>query len=326
MATIKDVAREAGVSVTLVSRYINGKKGVGKETTARIEEVVERLHYQPNQVARSLVQKETKLLGVLLDDFCDERNVPLIRGMEEAAQKEGYRLVLVSGGNDPDIKRQAYFDFALGRVDGMVVCGALGYDRTMRGGVPVATVDFEAPLLGGDTLLFDTQEATFQLARHLLQRRRWICLLADKTGGELSEARTAGYKRAMLQITDADHLHVVDCGHTHHDGYTTLRRLAGKNIFPEAVLAPSDAAAYGAIQAAIDLGKRVPEDILVAGFGGGGAAPSSTHPVLTTVIKPLREMGGEAIALVLRRIRNPELSPERKMYVPQLVLNASTRV
>ena len=326
MATIKDVARHAGVSVTLVSRYINAKKGVGAQSAQRIAAAIDELGYQPNTLARSLVQGHTRTIAVLMDSLCLPSFFPFIEGIEEAAEGTDYNIIFLSGSTTA--LKQRYFDeFSIGRVDGMIVSGALPVESSQHSakGRALTLVDNRIPGLEADIIFFDNRQGAYLLTRHMLRSRRWVCHFS---GGQRTLAafeREEGYRQAMIEAQGEDHVHIVECGLEKKDGFDTMKRLLGKGLCPEAILCATDEAGFGVMQALLEHGKRVPEHVLVAGFGGDEGVIDPRYPSLTTVALPLKEMGKSAVEMLLARIANPDMPHQEKEHTPHLLLRRSTR-
>ncbi|NLG37503.1 MAG: LacI family transcriptional regulator [Clostridiales bacterium] len=326
MATIKDVAKKAGVSITLVSRYINARKGVGAESAKRIAAAIEELGYQPNTLARSLVQGRTRTVAVLMDTLCSESYFPFIEGIEEGLAESEYSAVFLSGSTVA--LKQRYFDeFSVGRVDGMIVSGALPVESSQHSakGRALTLVDNRIPGLEADIVYFDNRQGAYLLTRHMLRTRQWVCHFS---GGERTLAafeREQGYRQAMVESQGEDHVHIVECGLDKKDGFDTMKRLLGKDLCPEAVLCSTDEVAFGVMQALLEHGKRVPEHVFLAGFGGSSDPLDPRYPTLTTVALPMHEMGRDAAQLLLARIANPELPMQVREHMPRLLLKRSTR-
>lgn len=326
VATIKDVARKAGVSVTLVSRFINARKGVGPESAQRIASAIEELGYQPNTLARSLVQGRTSTIAVLMDTLCSPSVFPFIEGVEEGLAGTGYDAVFLSGST-PELKQRYFEEFSVGRVDGMIVSGALTVESSRHSakGRALTLVDNRIPGLDADIVYFDNRQGAYLLTRHMLRSRRWVCHFS---GGPLLLAATEreeGYRQAMIEAQGEDHVHIVECGLNKQDGFDTMKRLLSKGLCPEAILCATDEAGLGAMQALLEYGRRVPEHVLVAGFGGENNMIDPRYPSLTTVSLPLREMGKNAVSMLLSRIANPDLPYQEKVHTPHLLLRRSTR-
>ena len=133
MATIYDVAREAGVSKTLVSRVINGQGGVSEASTKKIRKAMEELNYIPSAIARSLVLQKTKVIGVILDNLCETYFFNLIKGIEDKTASTDYEVVFTSAHNDSGVKNRYIDFFSQGRTDGMILYGSnIGDDSVLE--------------------------------------------------------------------------------------------------------------------------------------------------------------------------------------------------
>lgn len=124
MATITDIAREAGVSRTLVSRVLNNKSGVSPENRKKILEVIEKYHYAPNSIARSLVLQRTQTIGVVMDDLCNSYFFDLIAGIQDAGEAKGYNILFCNSRADIETKLKYVEYFSKGRTDGMIAYGS----------------------------------------------------------------------------------------------------------------------------------------------------------------------------------------------------------
>ena len=330
MATIKDVAKQAGVSVTLVSRYINHKKGVGKESAFRIAQAIDELHYQPNQLARSLVQGKTRTIAVLLDSLRNTLFFPLIQAVEEVAGEAGYDVVFLSSNGDAQRKMELFTTYTHGRVDGLMLYGGLPVLPQEAGldvqGTALVTVDAELPGVTADAFAFDARKGAYLVTRSMLRDRKWVSLFAGDPGLTLTQEMQAGYEEAVLEFSNEDHIHVLPCGFEEGQGYGTMRRLLGKGICPQGVLAASDEAAYGVMKALLENGRRVPEDVAVAGFGGLGQGQDGKLPALTTVNRPMYAMAHEAARVLLDRIAQPGQPGETRKFEPEVMIRRSTRL
>lgn len=326
MATIKDVAHEAGVSVTLVSRYINGKPGVGKDSAAAIAAAIEKLRYQPNQLARSLVQGSTRTLAVLLDSLDDPGRFPLLRGIEVACQEKGYYAAFFSAGGDAERKTDILRAYSSGRVDGVLVQGSANAQTLAEGGVHVPLVAMEGSLAGCSChrVCIDYRQGGYTLTRHMLGSRSWICLFMGAADDPVAQALAQGYAQAVRDAEGEDRIHQVPCGTAQRDGYETMRRLMGKGILPHGVIACSQAAAMGAMRALLERGRSLPQDMLFAGFGGEEVPQSKGYPALTTLRLPWEEIGRQAVELFLWAREHPEEGPQTWKVPPVLVPRESS--
>lgn len=326
--TIKDVAQKAGVSVTLVSRYINGKKGVGKENAAAIASAIELLQYRPNQLARALVQGTSHTLAVVVDSLEDPAIFPFIRGVELEARLSEYQPAFYTATGNPERKTELFNACAAGRADGVICYHSVGGARWPLRTSATPAVIVEGTAYGHPCPRVDVDyvRGGMELTKYMLTLRPWICLMLGTPGDPVAERIAEGYRRAVTEITNVDRIHQVECGSSQTDGYSSMKRLLGKNICPDGIITSSHAAAMGVMRALHEAGKQVPGDMPVAGFGGQETMGRLGYPALTTLTVPLQQMARQAVLQLVRQIEKG-LPQERSLLVaPQLLVRESTRL
>lgn len=326
MATIKDVAREAGVSVTLVSRYINGKQGVGKDSAQAIAAAIEYLHYQPNQLARSLVQGSTNTLAVVVDQWDAPNLLQLVAGIEAACREAGYYAAFFCAGGDTSRKKDLIRTFSTGRADGILVLGPAEGSFLQEVGTSVPVVTIEGSLDGYPCheIRMDYEAGGYQITRHMLYARPWICLFKGAPDDPVAHAMERGYIQAVREDAGEDRIHRVVCGTSAKDGYTTMHRLMAKGIYPQGILACSQAAAMGAMKALMERGRSIPRDAFVAGFGGEALSAVKGYPALTTFLPPWEALGRKAVETLLEERTHPNAKAQVYKLVPKLLLRESS--
>ena len=309
-ATIRDVARQAGVSVATVSRVLNGSGPVAETTRRRVEEAATSLRYIPNGAARSLITRRTRNLGVILPDLYGEFFSQLIRGMDQAAQGAGYHLLL-SGSHAMDEEVEAALGAMRGRVDGLVlmspdITATFAVDMVAQG-VPVVLVNSGAPVGAGaqyDTLSVDNRGGAYAMVRHLMDLgHERIGLIAGNASNHDARERRAAFRSALHDggLDTPAELEVAG-DFTKSGGYAAGLVLAGLENRPTAVFAANDSMAVGAMSAFQELGLAVPGQVAVAGFDDIPLARYIT-PQLSTVHVDLGRLGERAVELLLGAIR-----------------------
>jgi len=305
MATIKDVAREAGVSVATVSRVFNDSGRVNDETRRRVRAVAERLHFWPNGVARSLITNRTHAIGVLLPDLHGEFFSEVIRGVDLAARREGLH-VLVSSSHSDTKELVTALRAMRGRIDGLVIMTpepeSVPAIRASAWGCPVVLL---GP--GGETHDFDTVslanfDGAYAVVRHLqrLGHRR-IATITGPPGNRDAQQRLEGYRAAMREAGVAHTRSLeVHGDFTEASGYQAVAAMLAISPRPGAVFVANDMMAVGALGALREAGVRVPADLAVAGFDDIALARHLTPP-LTTVHVDAYQLGERALQRLLRR-------------------------
>ena len=324
--TMRDVARQAGVSVATVSRVYNESGPVGETTRDRILEAAGRLRYVPNGTARSLTTSTTETIGVLLPNLYGDFYSEVIRGVEGAVRERRYHTLLSSVHDGLD-ELVIALRTLVGRVDGLVVMspdiGADVLEANLPAGLPVVLLGTAVP--GHASVVIDNAAGAAAMVRHLagLGHRR-IALIGGAPGNTDARDRLAGYRTALTQGgLDADPALVVDGDFTESSGYAAARTLLALADRPTAVFAANDAMAIGALRGFREAGLEVPRDIALAGFDDIPVARYVT-PALTSVHVPIHEMGTCAVEAVLGAVRAPEAEPPAPTVLPtRLVVRES---
>lgn len=328
MANIKDVAREAGVSVATVSRVFNDSDLVSVDTRRLVRDVAGRLKYWPNGSARSLITSRTNAIGVLLPDLYGDFFSELIRGIDLAARREGFHLLVSSSHADTQALIAALRSMR-GRIDGLVVMApdvdAAAAIQDAAGGSPVVVLDPGIGLAGCDTITMANQDGAFRMVRHLIGLgHRRIATITGPARNVDAQQRVVGYRAALAQAGIAhDAALEIEGDFTEPSGYHAVANLLALDPRPTAVFFGNDYMAIGALSALARAGVRVPEDIGIAGFDDIAMARYLT-PALTTVHVDLIEFGARAIRRLLEvKDGLPGDVPRHEVVGTQLVVRRS---
>ena len=307
-ATIKDVAREAKVSVASVSRALNGGSGVTAETGQRIREVASRLRYVPHAAARSLITRRTNTVGALLPDLHGEFFSELIRGIDLAARARGLHL-LVSSSHDDASEAAAALRAMQGRVDGLLVMSPHADAAFLQQNLPqdLPTVLMNTQLAGGDycALSVDNDGGARLMVEHLLalgcQR---IVFIQGPPGNRDATQREIGYREALAVHAPDSPVIMLRGDFSEESGYRAGQQMPAMRPRPDAVFAANDMMAIGCMTALRDAGIFVPEQIAIGGFDDVPMARYVT-PSLSTIQVRIAELGSQAMELLGKQIDNP---------------------
>jgi len=303
MATIRDVARESGVSIATVSRVFNHSPLVSVNTRERVLAASERLGYWPNGIARSLITSRTHAVGVLLPELHGEFYSELIHGIDVAARRHGLHL-LVSRATSTAAELGAALRSMRGRVDALVVMApdpdASAALRDCAGQVPVVLLNTADPQPGCDTLAVANFDGAYAVTQHLIRLgHRSIATVTGPVHNVDARQRLEGYRHALrdagLPVDPA--LEFVG-DFTEPSGYAAAARILARDPRPGALFVANDHMVVGLLGALQDAGVRVPDDLAIAGFDDIPMARYLTPP-LTTVHVDLFRMGQRAMELLL---------------------------
>lgn len=331
MATIKEVADYAGVSVATVSRVLNQTGYVSDDLRQRVQEAAARLQYRPSRVAKSLRRQKTETVGVLVPQLDQPFFSKLTFAIQQRLLGDGYYTLVGSSIEDSEAEA-AYIEMLVGqRVDGVVIVptgtNSGNVERLLNYDIPVVMVDRDIPQLTDlDRVMCDNQGGAFTATQHLLELgHRRISFIGGPAYSEPVKARQRGVEAALKTHGMALSPDQFITGQLpqFEMGYTAARDLLRQSPRPTAIFAFSDVTAIGAIHAANELGIRIPEDISIIGFDNIPMA-AYTYPELTTVSQPIQAMGRAAGDLLMKRIQGDTSSVQRITLETALVIRKST--
>lgn len=328
MATIRDVAREAGVSIATVSRVFNQSALVRPETCENVREVAARLDYWPNGAARSLITSRTLALGVVLPDLHGEFFSEVIRGIDLAARRERFQILLSSSHADADALNSAVRALR-GRIDGLLVlspdAGSARVVESIASSLPVVLIHSGPDTLACATLAIANHDGALAMTRHLVALgHRRIAMLCGPAGNVDAEERLRGYRAALTEAGLMQDAALELAGDFSEEwGAACVPDLLAIEPRPTAIFCANDAMAIGMVTALRDTGVRVPEEMAVTGFDDIAIGRYLT-PQLTTVRADAYELGERAVGMLLPHAQARQPVPAERVSVPtRLIVRAS---
>ncbi|HKA17797.1 MAG TPA: LacI family DNA-binding transcriptional regulator [Blastocatellia bacterium] len=328
LTSIKDIARAAKVSHSTVSRALHNSPLVSHETAQRIREIAREKGYRPSAIARSLVTRRTKTIGVVVTRIADPFIAEVVNGIEEVANDHGYSVFLANSNADPDREVKVVHSFHERRVDGILVTasrvGALYMPLLTEMRVPTVLINNQHPGDFVHSVMIDNVIASSQATEHLIHLgHKRVAYIGDQYGFQSDTERFAGYRRA-LGIADVPFLpELIAHGDGNAEGgMRAMQKLLETVEPPTAVFCYNDMSALGALRAIRAKSMRVPEDISVVGFDDLFIA-SYTNPALTTISQPMKHMGSTAMEILLK-LFNGENSQNNIKVQGQLIVREST--
>ena len=332
MPTIQDVARAAGVSTSTVSHVLNETRPVNQETRQRVLKAMKALDYRPNRLARSLRNRRTNTLGVLLPNSANPFFAQILLGIEAACFEHDYNFIL-GNANDDSKREMAYLDVLVSKqVDGILLVSTGAYRKALDllapRGVPVVMVDRSpAQIYDGwqiDAVYTDNEDGGRMATEYLigLGHRRIACV-----GGPVlltsGAGRVIGYRRALEHARfPVDETLILEGDFEHEGGYRAGKALLALPEPPTAIFACNDLMAVGVLYAAFEAGVRVPEDLSVIGFDDIPLA-SYTVPRLTTVAQQATMLGRAGVDLMLARLKDRARPTQQRCLPVSLTGRAS---
>jgi LacI family transcriptional regulator len=330
MATIREVAESAGVSYATVSHVINNTRLVSQETRERVLAAMDALNYRPNALARSLRQGKTNTLGLVLPDSANPFFAEISRSIEDEAFKKGYSVFLCN--TELDTQRELFYVDVLSKkqVDGIIFVAAgdqvdsLDFLRSRN--MPVVLIDRDLPNVEVDAVLSDNQLGGFLATRHLLDLGHTrIACIAGPSSITPSAERIIGYRRALEEAGLSYDENLILRGDYHaQSGLEVTHSILKMDPRPTAIFALNDLMALGALRAAAEAGCSIPKDLAVVGYDDLEIA-HFTNPPLTTIAQPKKEIGAQAVHLLVDRMSQRNRPPSRLVLAPELIIRRSTQ-
>ncbi|MEQ4451254.1 LacI family DNA-binding transcriptional regulator [Kosakonia sp. YIM B13605] len=311
--SIQKIARMAGVSVATVSRVLNNSESVKPKNRERVLQAIKECQYQPNLLARQLRTARSSMILVLVSNIGNPFCAEVVKGIEEEAEKNGYRILLCNSGADIARSRSALKLLSGKIVDGIITmdaCAKLPELATMIGAAPWVQCAEYAD--NGDVScvgINDADAARCVIDRLVERGCQRIAMINHDLSYKYARLRERGYRSGL----QAKHLRYENVAYARDlsfsAGKIAMRQLLNTPERPDAVFAVSDTLAAGALLAIHEAGLSMPQDIAVVGFDGTELAEMVTPP-LSTIEQPSQAMGSEAVRLLLNRIDNPDSPPE----------------
>ena len=326
MATIKDVAAKANVSISTVSYVLNNKKNVRVETYNRVMGAVKDLGYQPNMLARGLRTKESKSIGVLIADISNMYFTDIVLGIEKKANSLGYSTIICNTENNPENEKKYLKTLINKNIDALVIVTSGSCFELLKDikDTPIAFVD-STRSDEYNYVWLDNQEGGYIATKHLIDKgRRKIAIISGPASLYSSLDRTKGYKKALSEnnIPYSEN-RFVETQFTYSGGYDATKELLRRGIEFDAVFANNDLIAMGCIRALYEKGIKVPSDVSVIGFDDIEVTEIFI-PALSTIKQPRFKMGKRVAKIVIDRINNPDAPNAGEVFIPELVVRETS--
>jgi LacI family transcriptional regulator len=328
MATMKQVAERAGVSTSTVSHVINNTRVVSEDVRERVLSIIAEMRYIPSAVARSLKNDKTHTIGMMVPNNSNPYFAELIQGIEDAAFKLGYNVILCNAYDDPK-KQAAYLRVLMQkRIDGLILVASGADDELARllrdQSVPIVLVDREVAGVEADFVEADHETGGHQATRYLIELgHRDIACVAGPSDLPPSRDRVAGYLRALKEAgLKFKREYLVRSDFTSEGGFSAFQQLLALKSPPTAIFASNDLMAIGGLCAAAEARVKVPQELSVVGYDDIALA-SFTTPRLTRMAQPKYAMGQLITKVLLDRIAGKDQPLRRELLQTFLVARQS---
>lgn len=326
--TIADIAKKADVSISTVSRVINGSTMISKKTTRKIQKIIEETNYVPNEMARGLLKNTSKTIALIIPDILNPYFIELIQSVEDVVSSYGYSLTLCNSNLNHEKEKQFIQQMAEKRADGILIISTFVQDPEMilRLRSKMGIVAVQTEIEGVDCVDTTDDLGIMESIQHLVGLGHTKIGFIG-TGLEVSATRNRyeAYKNALkANKIDFNDKYIVECDVKGNAAYIVTKKLLELPDPPTAIQTINDNFALGAFLAIAENGLKVPDDISVVGFDDIMMAKVS-NPPLTTVSQPIYAMGQEAAELLIQNITQGPREVKKKIVLPtKLVIRGST--
>jgi DNA-binding LacI/PurR family transcriptional regulator len=322
VTTIKDIAKQAGVAHTTVSRALRGSPLIAADTAERIQRIAAELGYHPSAAARSLKTNRSQVLGVIVSHIADPFFSEILQGIDDEAQQHGYCLFFAAAQHDPQREQAIVKTMREHRVDGAIICSTPfspeQSQQLLAYNIPIVVINNQAAEDYRYSIYHDDVDGSQQITQHLITLgHRRIAYLGNALSGRTNHERMSGFRQSMQAAglpIPSGYIYAVPGGDP-ENGLVGVNHFLSLPVHPSAIFCFNDLLAIGAIQALHRAGLGVPEDCSVAGFDNITFS-GYTYPSLTTFDQPKRQIGSEAARLMLALLSPQDnLPPAQRIQV-----------
>lgn len=319
--TIYDVAREARVSMATVSRVVNGNQNVKPETRNKVNEVIKKLNYRPNAVARGLASKRTTTVGVIIPDISNVYYSQLARGLEDIATMYKYHSIISNSDNDSEKEKEIFNNLLSKQVDGIIFLGGTISEEIKelinQSSVPVVVSGTNGKDDHVASVNIDFEKAAEEVTQQLIEQgAKSFALVGGYYSKKAQEDVLSGLNKVLsknqLQLDDSLHLSGAE---SYKEGMKVFDKI--KDNLPDAVLSISDEQAIGILHGALDAGIKVPEELQIVSFNNTRLV-EMVRPQLSSVIQPLYDIGAVGMRLLTKYMNEEEID-EPNVILPHRI-------
>jgi len=323
---IKDIARIAGVSISTVSLVLNNRPGVSALTRLKVQSIVDKLNYIPNNIARSLVTRKTKTIGLIVADIAEIYFGTLARVIQDALNREGYSLIICNSDYKAE-KESVCLDFLIeNNVDGIImVPRGANIEKIKSIKKPIVFLDNYIKNTDISVVRVDNENAGYIAIKHLIKLgHKLLACITGPVRYATSDERITGYQRALNE--DGIEINSFFIKHTDwsvEGGFQATKEILSLKITPDAIFVTGDTCAIGVFKALSDEGLKIPDNIAIVGFDDMKFSPFLKVP-LTTVRQPMKEMGEKAVELIIKELRSKNhIEPQMIILKTELIIRES---
>jgi LacI family transcriptional regulator len=327
---MKDIAKRAKVSVITVSRALNNRPDINPETKKRILKIARDLNYTTDQLARGLVTRKTRTIGVLVPDNVDSFYAAVVQGIGDECRERGYGIFLWNTLDSADKELECLRQAREKRTDGILLYPVQADKRYINelklSSSPIVFLNRHTDDPHSDHVMNDNVHGAYLAIQHLIKKgHRKIAYVCAKPDSSTGQERIAGCRKAIAEAGfPSESLELLFCEENIESSYQLVKVLVAREQRPSAIFMWDDRLAVSAIKAIHEIGLRIPDDVAVVGYDDIEIA-AYLYPPLTTVHQPSHQIGETAARILLNKLEQKDtLTPHKIVLKPNLVIRETT--
>lgn len=330
--TIKDLALKLNISVSTVSRALRNASDINPKTKEAVLKLAKELDYEPNSLAKSLVQKKTFLIGIIVPELDMQFFSTAIRGVQEEAYKRGYNVLIAQSNENYELEVENVKSMVASRLDGLIISLSIQtkdfshLDKIIRRGIPLVLFDRTSKNVDSSKVEADGAEGAYAATEHLIEQGyQRIAHIGGPLNLEISQKRLKGFIDAMnnndMPIKKE---YIIHCDLTREDANAKAQHLMSLTKPPDAIFAVNDPVAIEAMRVIQSIGLKIPFHVGLVGFNDEQPITELLNPKLSSVIIPAKKMGQHAAQILIDQIEGENVRIVHEILPCELVVRESS--
>lgn len=329
--SLKDLARELGISISTVSRALKNHPDISHEQTQKVQKLAKERNYTPNPLAMGLLRQQTKMIGVIVPDIVTHFYSSIISGIEEVAKQHGYFIVIASSNESVEKEIESVENLLKSRVEGLIVCLSQEtnqfdhFKKLISNEIPLVFFDRICETLEAPAVIADGVDAAKKITQHFYENGcRRIAFISGPEHLNISKNREEGYLEGLKECTLSFHSELLlHCNLSTEDATKATRQLLQLKNRPDAIFGLNDTIAFAAMKEIKKHGLKIPEDIALVGFTDEFHS-TVVEPSLTSITHPTFEMGKQAANLFFQIIQKEANFNQKIVLKTDLIIRESS--
>lgn len=330
MAAIKDVAKLAGVSISTVSKYLNNAPNLTEEYREKVEKAINELHYIPSSTARALRTQKTYTIAMIVPELSNYFYTDLFYAVQTCAAQNGYRIILYSLDNNPDIFDDLINNIPSAQVDGIIAAfpeefADINNISLNKYNLPLVLFSTDIEGQNYSAAIIDVTDSEYRATKYFLDKgHKKVAYVNGPVSSKLSLKKIAGYKKALENARiPVEDRYIYHGSYRSSTGFQAARQFMSQPEPPTAIVCANDILAIGCIKYLLRANYKIPEDVAIIGMDGSQIS-SLYDPTISTMKIPVEDMSEEIIKMLLHKIERPGSRIQHAIFDMQYIEQQTT--